>query len=562
MAGGAGNTFDRLVNSELGQRLLAKAEAAARQREGTAHAASIRPPTPHREVIQRKISEVLRNDLITDTSPAITKFDAVRIAVAVARETPRDFGLRRAALHLHKVWEGDKDGNLTVADLTKLRAHFSGEYPKSGVRDLFDRDLPKAGFHTLPLRRLAQIAASVRSQADYDSAIETNGLAGSDHQSRIARAFILALVNRQAGDAADAGEQEFHPDVNEEQGEDAVDADKVMKARRADKPSEPEFKPSISTQHPADDQEGVHLPETSLTAQVESDEPEDAELGEEVEQLVRQHDEENAPAEMAEGRGARRAQQGDAQCRDCGKPMNPVEVLLGPVCGKCVRERQKEVTGRISRSKVEDVLLSGKPVVARGFTLRIASRSGQDQVEMVGNGEPPMAWPLRKLTAAVEYFAQALESSDVNEQQPDAVKPPSAKSPLDADSSSEDIGALEPSTIEKSHPAQDQAGTSEPPTDLDGVNEDDVSSLEPSGAPKQHHPADDQAGTSFADTDLGHHSSGEEPPVFNVNPITSREGRTDRRSLRAALRGIVKRVAEDEDEEVDETDDEHRDGAY
>lgn len=33
------------------------------------------------------------------------------------------------------------------------------------------------------------------------------------------------------------------------------------------------------------------------------------------------------------------------QCTRCGKDMNPVEVMLGPVCGKCVRELHKEATG-------------------------------------------------------------------------------------------------------------------------------------------------------------------------------------------------------------------------
>lgn len=33
-----------------------------------------------------------------------------------------------------------------------------------------------------------------------------------------------------------------------------------------------------------------------------------------------------------------------ATCKRCGKPMNPVEVMLGPVCGKCTRELHKKAT--------------------------------------------------------------------------------------------------------------------------------------------------------------------------------------------------------------------------
>lgn len=34
------------------------------------------------------------------------------------------------------------------------------------------------------------------------------------------------------------------------------------------------------------------------------------------------------------------------KCKQCGKPMNPVEVMLGPVCGKCCRDNHKKVAGR------------------------------------------------------------------------------------------------------------------------------------------------------------------------------------------------------------------------
>ena len=35
---------------------------------------------------------------------------------------------------------------------------------------------------------------------------------------------------------------------------------------------------------------------------------------------------------------------GWALCRQCGKPMNPIDVMLGPVCTKCCRENQKKMT--------------------------------------------------------------------------------------------------------------------------------------------------------------------------------------------------------------------------
>lgn len=33
-------------------------------------------------------------------------------------------------------------------------------------------------------------------------------------------------------------------------------------------------------------------------------------------------------------------------CDQCGRPMNPGERILGPVCGRCCRRNHREVAGR------------------------------------------------------------------------------------------------------------------------------------------------------------------------------------------------------------------------
>jgi hypothetical protein len=43
-------------------------------------------------------------------------------------------------------------------------------------------------------------------------------------------------------------------------------------------------------------------------------------------------------------------------CAQCGKPMNPAERMLGPVCGKCARENQKRVTGGGRKEHVESIV--------------------------------------------------------------------------------------------------------------------------------------------------------------------------------------------------------------
>lgn len=669
MLGGSGGNFDRLANSALGQKLL----AAANRQDQKRQLAGIDPrlSAPHVEVVRQKLAAASRAELFANDEPAVSSFDAAMLAVRTAQQNERDQGLRRLAIHLHKLWEKDRSGLLTVGQLARLRAHYAGEYPKSGVPAFFDEELPRAGFHQLPVRRLQALARQVRTQGDYDAIVEEHGLGGADRQSVMARAYLRALVaasvsrepriavtppgiseetmhelkekeekgeienayavawsiaedkkGRKAGDASDAGERSWHPDVNEEKGEDAVDADKAMKMqdtfgsegkpRRADKPTEPEFKPTINqSQGPQRDlpEEDAELRAARRSrAQVETDEPEDAELGEQVETLVEKHKQENMPAERREQ--ARKAQAG---CVSCGKPVSE----SGGLCPAC-QEVQKmdpmasRASRRVSRGRIEDVLLDGKAIQVRGYRLTVASRQGRDQIELTANGEPPMAWPMRKLTAAVEYFArtieaqveevsdeqieqllqeagqagdqkmveicrwalngdeqaraqcadvieearamqgrraQSLEAPSVNEQQPDAVKPPAAKHPLgEGDSSGEDVTSLEADGIEQQHPAQDQAGTSEPSDDMS----EGGAIPDPGRIPVEHDPGKN-SGTSFPDTDLGPEHSAEEPAVFEPQVSPGRSARVNRTALRGALRGTVKHVAETD--ETDESED-------
>lgn len=33
-------------------------------------------------------------------------------------------------------------------------------------------------------------------------------------------------------------------------------------------------------------------------------------------------------------------------CKQCGKPMNPAAIMLGPVCGRCCRDNHKRAIGK------------------------------------------------------------------------------------------------------------------------------------------------------------------------------------------------------------------------
>lgn len=43
---------------------------------------------------------------------------------------------------------------------------------------------------------------------------------------------------------------------------------------------------------------------------------------------------------FAERKAAREAK----RCAQCGRDMNPVAIMLGPICGECCRENHKEAT--------------------------------------------------------------------------------------------------------------------------------------------------------------------------------------------------------------------------
>lgn len=43
----------------------------------------------------------------------------------------------------------------------------------------------------------------------------------------------------------------------------------------------------------------------------------------------------------------------ERRCKGCRKPFSPVEVLMGPLCGQCVREEHRIVLGELTREQVQ-----------------------------------------------------------------------------------------------------------------------------------------------------------------------------------------------------------------
>lgn len=201
MLGGA-TPFERLVNSDIGRRYLARARQNADAMERAAQESREQRSIPHVDAVRRKVAEAQRDALLSDDQPACTKFDAARVATECCNDDPRDHGLRRAALYLRKVWESDPDGAMTVADLARARERVCRDYPKSAARSLFDEAIPLVSFETLDRSGLAAIAQQIETQQDFDRVIVEYGLGGNDARSRRARQYVLALANRQEDSAS------------------------------------------------------------------------------------------------------------------------------------------------------------------------------------------------------------------------------------------------------------------------------------------------------------------------------------------------------------------------
>jgi len=54
------------------------------------------------------------------------------------------------------------------------------------------------------------------------------------------------------------------------------------------------------------------------------------------------------------------------KCQQCGEPMNPVSAVMGPVCGKCARDNQKQVTGASKRDQRQIKGGSRSNVIGKG----------------------------------------------------------------------------------------------------------------------------------------------------------------------------------------------------
>ena len=154
------------------------------------------------DVIIAPVFDVLRQKLAAlasqqdSTMPVVMRFDAYQVVRHASETTKReDRGLKQLAHHLEKLWTEDPMGSLTLGDLNTLRAHYKDTYPKSRSAKVIETEIPKVGYSTLPVAKLARIAATINDQEDFDNAIALHGLKGDQMNQVRARTLIRELVS-------------------------------------------------------------------------------------------------------------------------------------------------------------------------------------------------------------------------------------------------------------------------------------------------------------------------------------------------------------------------------
>jgi len=151
---------------------------------------------PHIAYMRTEIAKEIEaeNSRIRETMPVISVFEAVQISKSAATQNPRDIGILNLVTHLEKKWNRNREANLTSKDVINLKKYYDNSYPKSKSASVIEGFL-KSGYLNLPVSDLMEIAANIKTQADYDFIIEKMGLHVNNPYNKKARNFILSLVN-------------------------------------------------------------------------------------------------------------------------------------------------------------------------------------------------------------------------------------------------------------------------------------------------------------------------------------------------------------------------------
>lgn len=203
---------------QVGRQLLANFQAQETARLAAAdERAHMAGQGPILDALRRRLVEARAASLCNDATPCVTRFEAVQALKRARSQHPTDRGLQMATAHAERLWHKNSMGVLTVGDVARLRTHYSAQFPRSVVARVIDSEIPKVGFNTLAVSKLAPLVAQIQGsdeasrQHAYEQVVRAHGLAGDKPEQLRARAFLremadLAAEERQAQAPGAGGE--------------------------------------------------------------------------------------------------------------------------------------------------------------------------------------------------------------------------------------------------------------------------------------------------------------------------------------------------------------------
>ncbi len=203
-------SIDDIGMSRLAQRYataVSQRKAADLRRE---QETDLTPYLPQLEVARRKLARALEaeSENIGGHLPVSSVYDALQIVKA----QNANIGVRALTGHLETLWKADRQASLSANSFLTLRDHYTRNYPKAGMGEVFDA-IAKKGYLALPMSDLVKIASEIQTQEDFDLAMMKHGLDGRQPHQVKARKFVLAVLNgetdMQAQEGKKAGRSEY-----------------------------------------------------------------------------------------------------------------------------------------------------------------------------------------------------------------------------------------------------------------------------------------------------------------------------------------------------------------
>lgn len=173
-----------------------KAEFEQREEEVLAKQTAARVELPFVKAFQAKLARAI-STAPADNMPIVTRFDIYSSIRKIAERSVNDRGLKDLTIKLEKVWQAEPVGSLSYGEVRGLVSMYKDQFPRSKAADALEAEVGRVGMHKLPVAKLARIAKNIKTQHDYDIAMEVNGYASDRPEAIRARSFVRALVEMQ-----------------------------------------------------------------------------------------------------------------------------------------------------------------------------------------------------------------------------------------------------------------------------------------------------------------------------------------------------------------------------